>query len=50
MTAPKWSYLHLVEASNYYARVKSNYTFNFTLSEEMPNELDEGIIFLNYPD
>lgn len=49
ITAAGWLQLFNITADHYNARLKANYTFNFTLSKTLPNAASEGYILIDYP-
>jgi hypothetical protein len=48
-SAPGWSYLYNITSSNLYARIKANYTFNFSLTNSLPKASSNGFVFVDLP-
>lgn len=48
-SAPGWLALFNISASNYYARLPSNYTFSFTISKTLPKATSLGEILIDFP-
>ena len=49
LPAPSWSTLFNVSATNLYARIKADYTFNFTSFIGIPSTGSQGAILVDFP-
>lgn len=47
--AAGWNFLYNISASNFFTRLKTDYLFNFTISESLPPTNLLGRIFIDFP-